>query len=165
MYRREHGAPVTPPQPARPRANFISPAFDFSNVSPQKISWRAGGMIAACGSVLVTPWNVYNNPDVIHYTLETLGAFIGPLFGVLIADYYLIRNQKVNVDDLFTMSKGGRYWYSNGFNPPAVIATAIGAAVAVLPVLFHDLRGMYTMGQYSWFVGMGLGLAIYYFLA
>jgi cytosine/uracil/thiamine/allantoin permease len=60
-------------------ANFISPAFDFSNVNPQKISWRAGGMIAAVGSVLITPWNLYNNPEVVHYTLETLGAFIGPL--------------------------------------------------------------------------------------
>ena len=71
-------------------ANFISPAFDFSNVNPQRISWRVGGMIAAVGSVLITPWNLYNNPDVIHYTLEVLGAFIGPLFGVLIADYYLV---------------------------------------------------------------------------
>nr|WP_255346962.1 cytosine permease [Frankia sp. QA3] len=53
-------------------ANFISPAFDFSNVSPQRISWRAGGMIAAVGSVLITPWNLYNNPDVIQCTLETL---------------------------------------------------------------------------------------------
>jgi NCS1 family nucleobase:cation symporter-1 len=53
-------------------ANFISPAFDFSNVNPQKISWRAGGMIAAVGSVLITPWNLYNNPEVVHYTLETL---------------------------------------------------------------------------------------------
>ena len=43
-------------------ANFISPAFDFSNVNPQKISWRMGGMIAAVGSVLLTPWNLYNNP-------------------------------------------------------------------------------------------------------
>ncbi len=50
-------------------ANFISPAFDFSNVNPQKISWRAGGMIAAAGSVLLTPWNWYNNPTRIHYTL------------------------------------------------------------------------------------------------
>jgi NCS1 family nucleobase:cation symporter-1 len=68
-------------------ANFVSPAFDFSNVSPQRISWRAGGMIAAIGSVLITPWNLYSNPEVIHHTLETLGAFIRPLFGVLIADY------------------------------------------------------------------------------
>ena len=72
-------------------ANFVSPAFDFSNVSPQKISWRTGGMIAAVGSVLITPWNLYNSPETIHYTLDTLGAFIGPLFGVLIADYYLVQ--------------------------------------------------------------------------
>jgi NCS1 family nucleobase:cation symporter-1 len=62
-------------------ANFVSPAFDFSNVNPQKISWRMGGMIAAVGSVLITPWNLYSSPDVIHYTLDTLGAFIGPLYG------------------------------------------------------------------------------------
>ncbi len=120
-------------------ANFISPAFDFSNVSPQRISWRAGGMIAAVGSVLITPWNLYNNPDVIHYTLETLGAFIGPLFGILIADYYLVRKQKVLVDDLFTMSEKGAYWYRRGgYNPAAVIATVVGAVVAMIPVLFND---------------------------
>jgi NCS1 family nucleobase:cation symporter-1 len=93
-------------------ANFISPAFDFSNVSPQRISWRAGGMIAAVGSVLITPWNLYNNTDVIHYTLETLGAFIGPLFGVLIADYYLIRRQRIDVDAMFTMSPSPRAFIS-----------------------------------------------------
>jgi NCS1 family nucleobase:cation symporter-1 len=146
-------------------ANFISPAFDFSNVSPQRISWRAGGMIAAVGSVLITPWNLYNNPDVIHYTLETLGAFIGPLFGVLIADYYLVRKQKVVVDDLFTMSPAGRYFYRNGYNPPAIIATAAGAAVAMVPVLWTHGPGMTTTAQYSWFIGMALGLAGYRVLA
>jgi NCS1 family nucleobase:cation symporter-1 len=146
-------------------ANFISPAFDFSNVSPQRISWRAGGMIAAVGSVLITPWNLYNNPEVIHYTLETLGAFIGPLFGVLIADYYLIRKQHVVVDDLFTMSPAGRYWYRNGYNPPAIIATAIGAVVAMVPVLWTSGPGMATTAQYSWFIGMGLGLLAYRVLA
>ncbi|MGV9724908.1 NCS1 family nucleobase:cation symporter-1 [Nocardia beijingensis] len=146
-------------------ANFISPAFDFSHVSPQRISWRAGGMIAAVGSVLITPWNLYNNPEVIHYTLEVLGAFIGPLFGVLIADYYLVRKQRVVVDDLFTMSSGGRYWYRGGYNPAAVIATVIGALVAVVPVLAKDVTGMYTAAQYSWFIGCGLGFAAYYPLA
>ncbi|GAB3904098.1 NCS1 family nucleobase:cation symporter-1 [Kibdelosporangium lantanae] len=98
-------------------ANFISPAFDFSNVSPQRVSWRAGGMIAAVGSVLITPWNLYNNPEVIHYTLEILGAFIGPLFGVLICGYYLVARQRVSVDDLFTLSPRGRYFYRGGYNP------------------------------------------------
>lgn len=147
-------------------ANFISPAFDFSNVSPQRISWRAGGMIAAVGSVLITPWNLYNNPDVIHYTLEILGAFIGPLFGVLIADYYLVRKQHVVIDDLFTMSTSGTYWYVKGYNPAAVISTAIGAVVAVIPVLTGDsVYGMHTAAQYSWFIGCGLGFVSYYLLA
>jgi NCS1 family nucleobase:cation symporter-1 len=142
-------------------ANFISPAFDFSNLSPQRISWRAGGMIAAVGSVLITPWNLYDSPDVIHYTLETLGAFIGPLFGVLIADYYLVRRQKIAVADLFSMSPTGKYWYRKGFNPRAIIATVVGAAVAVTPVLWTTGPGMATAAQYSWFIGMGLSLVVY----
>jgi NCS1 family nucleobase:cation symporter-1 len=146
-------------------ANFISPAFDFSNVSPQRISWRAGGMIAAVGSVLITPWNLYNNPEVIHYTLESLGAFIGPLFGVLIADFYLVRKQQVVVDDLFTMAPEGRYFYRKGYNPPALIATAVGAVVAMVPVLWTDGPGMHTTAQYSWFIGMALGFVVYLGLA
>lgn len=147
-------------------ANFISPAFDFSNVSPQKISWRMGGMIAAVGSVLITPWNLYSNPEVIHYTLETLGAFIGPLFGVLIADYYLVRKQQIAVDDLFTMSKTANYWYSKGYNPVAVVATLVGAVLAVIPVLLgSSVAAMGVAAQYSWFIGCGVGFALYYLLA
>jgi NCS1 family nucleobase:cation symporter-1 len=146
-------------------ANFISPAFDFSNVSPQRISWRAGGMIAAVGSVLITPWNLYNNDEVIHYTLETLGAFIGPLFGVLIAHYYLVQRQRVDVDALFSLDRDGSYWYRGGYNPAAVIATTLGAAVAMVPVLWTGGPGMHTTAQYTWFIGMGLGLGSYYLLA
>jgi NCS1 family nucleobase:cation symporter-1 len=123
-------------------------------------------MIAAVGSVLITPWNLYNNPEVIHYTLETLGAFIGPLFGVLIAHYYLVHKQKVNVDAMFTLDENGTYYYTKGYNPAAVIATVIGAVVAVIPVLLNGtVTGMATAAQYSWFIGCGLGLASYWLLA
>jgi len=115
--------------------------------------------------VLITPWNLYNNPEVIHYTLETLGAFIGPLFGVLIGHYYLIHKQKVIIDDMFTMSEDGTYWYTKGYNPAAVIATAVSAVVAVIPVLAVGVPGMHTAAQYSWFIGCGLGLGLYYLLA
>ncbi|TXG92307.1 NCS1 family nucleobase:cation symporter-1 [Rhodococcus rhodnii] len=148
-------------------ANFVSPAFDFSHVSPQKISWRMGGMIAAIGSVLITPWNLYNNPEVIHYTLETLGAFIGPLFGVLIADYYLVRKQRVIVDELFTMSPSGSYWYRRGTNPIAVAATIAGAFFAVVPVVLQgkpfgiDMWGMAGAAQYSWFIGVAVAGVVY----
>jgi NCS1 family nucleobase:cation symporter-1 len=142
-------------------ANFISPAFDFSNVSPQKISWRAGGMIAAVGSVLITPWNLYNNPEVIHYTLEVLGAFIGPLFGVLIAHYYVVSRQRVDVDAMFTMAEDGKYFYRNGYNPKAVIATVAGAALALVPVLWSGGPGMATAAQYTWFIGMAVAFAVH----
>jgi NCS1 family nucleobase:cation symporter-1 len=146
-------------------ANFISPAFDFSNVSPQRISWRAGGMIAAVGSVLITPWNLYNNPEVIHYTLEVLGAFIGPLFGVLIAHYYLVSRQRVDVDAMFTMSEDGKYFYRKGYNPPAIIATAAGAALALVPVLWSGGPGMATTAQYTWFIGMAVGFVVHSLLS
>jgi len=139
-------------------ANFVSPAFDFSNVAPQHISWRTGGMIAAVGSVFITPWNLYNNPQVIHYTLDILGSFIGPLFGILIADYYLVRRQKVVVDDLYSMEKTGTYWYRNGYNHVAVWTLIPSALVPILCVLIPALQGA---ANYAWFIGMGLGFMIY----
>jgi len=139
-------------------ANFVSPAFDFSNAAPQHISWRTGGMIAAVGSVFITPWNLYNNPEVIHYTLDILGAFLGPLFGVLIADYYLVRRQKVVVDDLYSMEKSGSYWYDNGYNRVAVWTVIPAAIVPILCVVVPALQGA---ANYAWFMGMSLGLVIY----
>lgn len=140
-------------------ANFVSPAFDFSNVSPKRISWRMGGMIAAVGSVLITPWNLYNNPATINYTLNTLGAVIGPLFGVLLADFYFVHKQKVFVDDLYTMSPKGRYFYQKGFNPNAIAATAIGAVIGVLIVVIPAWSSV--LGDYSWFIGCAIGLVAY----
>ena len=123
-------------------ANFISPAFDFSNVSPQKISWRMGGMIAAVGSVLLMPWNWYNNPDAIHYTLGVLGALIGPLFGILIAGYYVIGKQKVHVDDMFTKAVTGRYWYSGGYNRNAVATVIVAGLISICSRgAAQDVRG------------------------
>ena len=136
-------------------ANFISPAFDFSNVSPQKISWRMGGMIAAVGSVILTPWNWYNNSAAIQYSLGILGSLIGPLFGILIAGYYISAKQRISVDDMYTMSPKGKYWYKNGFNPNAVIAVAGAGIPTILLSLFAGV------GDFGWFIGCGLGFAIF----
>jgi len=139
-------------------ANFVSPAFDFSNVSPQRISWRMGGMIAAVGSVLLTPWNLYSSPDVIHYTLDILGAFIGPLYGVLIADYFLVKRRRIDVDQLYTLSPTGRYFFRNGYNPVAIGATAVGAVLAKLLVLM----GSSDVAAFSWFVGAGAAFGVHW---
>ncbi|GAA0961324.1 NCS1 family nucleobase:cation symporter-1 [Frigoribacterium faeni] len=148
-------------------ANFISPAFDFTNVSPRRISWRTGGMIAAVGSVALTPWNWYGDAQAIQYSLGVLGALIGPLFGILIAGYYLVGRQRIAVDDLFTMGPAGRYWYRGGVNLNAVRALVasglVSVAVAVVPALVVDLGGpsVTWISDFSWFVGCGLGLVAF----
>jgi NCS1 family nucleobase:cation symporter-1 len=136
-------------------ANFISPAFDFSNVSPQKISWRMGGMIAAVGSVLLTPWNWYDSAEGIRFTLGILGSLIGPLFGILIAGYYLASKQRVAVDDMYTMAPSGRYWFRGGYNPNAVLAVIVAGVPTILLTLFA------SVGDYGWFIGCALGFVVF----
>jgi NCS1 family nucleobase:cation symporter-1 len=136
-------------------ANFIAPAFDFSNVSPQRISWRAGGMIAAVGSVLLTPWNWYDNADGIRFSLGILGSLIGPLFGILIAGYYVCSRQRIAVDEMYSMSPRGRYWFRNGYNPNAVLAVAAAGIPTILLTLLA------SVGDYGWFIGCALGFGVF----
>lgn len=139
-------------------ANFVSPAFDFSNAAPKAISWRMGGMIAAVGSVFITPWNLYNNPEVIHYTLDILGSFIGPLFGVLIADFYIVKKQLITVDDLYTMSPNGGYWYHGGFNMAAIMAVI---PAVIIPLLCVLVPGFVSLANFTWFIGVGVSFVLY----
>ncbi len=132
-------------------ANFIAPAFDFSTVAPKMISWRMGGMIAAVGSIFLTPWNLYNSPDTIHYTLDTLAAFIGPVFGVLIAYFYVINRGNLNIPALFDSSPSGAYWYSKGFNVNSVIAICVAAVVGIVIVVVPAFEDAAT---YTWFIGV-----------
>ncbi|WP_347177375.1 NCS1 family nucleobase:cation symporter-1 [Glycomyces sp. L485] len=148
-------------------ANFISPAFDFSNVAPHRISWRAGGMIAAVGSVILTPWNWYGNDLAIHYTLGILSALIGPLFGILIAGYYVVARQRILTDAMYTKDPAGPYWYVKGYNPNAIAAMLIAGVptilLATIPRLVADLGGfdMTWIGNFTWFIGCGLGFAVF----
>ena len=91
-----------------------------------------------------------------------LGAFIGPLFGILLADFYLIKRSRVWVDDLFDATPKGRYWYRGGFNPKAIAAllpsVAIGLIISFVPSL-HEVA------SFSWFIGAALGGGCYRYLA
>jgi NCS1 family nucleobase:cation symporter-1 len=137
-------------------ANFVSPAFDFSNVWPSRISFRMGGMIAAFGSVFITPWNLFSNPAAIHYTVNLLAAAIGPLYGILLSDYYLVRNQRVDVPALFSDRPGNTYWYKGGVNPLAVMAVVPATLIAIA---LNFLPGEWA--TFSLFIGGGLAAVIY----
>ena len=140
----------------------MSAGFDFSNIFPQKLSFRGAGMIAALGSVLITPWNLFNSPELIHYTLDVLAAFIGPLFGILIADFYFVKKQQVMVDELFNDKSTGQYWYKKGVNPKAVCAlipaVVIGLVFTLVPALQH-------LAPFNWFIGAFLGASFYRYLS
>jgi NCS1 family nucleobase:cation symporter-1 len=139
-------------------ANFVSPAFDFSNVAPKLISWRAGGMIAAVASIFITPWNLFNSPQTIHYTLDVLATFIGPLFGILLVDFYLVRQEKIIVDDLYSDDPAGAYWYSKGYNPRAIWALVPAVLIGLGIFFVPALKGM---SDFAWFVGVALGGGFY----
>jgi nucleobase:cation symporter-1, NCS1 family len=142
-------------------ANFVSPAFDFSNIAPSKISWRAGGMIAAVGSVFITPWNLFNNPAIIHYTLDTLACAIGPIYGILLVDYYFVKRREIVVEDLYTMSPQGRYWFKGGVNMRAVYALIPAAIVAFICTVVPQLK---VLADFSLFVGAAMASILYRFL-
>ncbi|MEM5529807.1 NCS1 family nucleobase:cation symporter-1 [Gammaproteobacteria bacterium AS21] len=137
-------------------ANFVAPAFDFSNVSPQKISFKTGGFIAAFGSVLLMPWNLFNNPEVIHYTVDVLAAMIGPLYGIIIVDYFYIKKGHIDVNSLYSDSPAGIYWYDNGINRKSVIALLVSGCIAVFCTFVFS-----SLANYSLFIG-GITAAILY---
>ena len=140
-------------------ANFVSPAFDFSNCAPQKISFRMGGMIAAVGSVILTPWNLFQSPELIHYTLDVLGSFIGPLFGILLCDFYLVNRSQINTDQLFNDSPQGAYWYRQGFNLKAILSLL---PAVMLCLLLSFIPSLHSVASFSWFIGVALAAGIYY---
>jgi nucleobase:cation symporter-1, NCS1 family len=140
-------------------ANFVSPAYDLANVVPKHIDFKRGGLIAAVVALVITPWNLFNNPDIINYFLGGLGALLGPLFGIIMVDYYVLRKQQVNVADLFR--ERGQYYYRRGWNPIAVVSFIVSATPAIILALVPAF-GFWA--PFSWFIGAALGAAVHYVL-
>src|SRR6201989_3387647 len=97
-------------------ANFVSPAYDISNLYPQKVNFRLGGLITSILSVMVCPWIFVSSPHAITIFVSIFGAALGPMFGIMVADYYLVKRQHVVLEDLYTLSPNGSLHYENGWN-------------------------------------------------
>jgi len=146
-------------------ANIVAPANAFSNIAPHKISFKQGAMITAVIGIVMMPWKLYNNAAAYIFTwLIGYGALLGPVAGIMIADYFVLRRGELVVDDLY--KRQGAYEYSRGINWLAVAAFALGAAPS-LPGFVAALRGTPTTGFFSaiynwaWFVGFLLSAVIY----
>lgn len=134
-------------------ADFISCAYDFANLAPRRINFFRGGVLAAVLSVLPLPWHLYNNPDSIAYFVGGLGAFLGPLFGVLMVDYWIIKRGHIDVDDLYTESPSGKYHFLRGFNPRALIAVTVATIPAAILALVPYFS---AWAAFSWVIGAAL---------
>jgi len=146
-------------------ANVVGPANAFSNMMPSKIDFKRGGYITGIIGILIMPWKLIADPSGYIFTwLIGYSALLGPVIGIILVDYFLIRKTELNVEDLYR-SKG----IYAGVNPVAIIALVIG----VLPNIpgFLANVGLYSgsgfvvdLYNYAWFIGLGISSLVYYVL-
>jgi len=141
-------------------ANVVSPSNDFSNLNPRLISFRTGGLITGVVGILMMPWKLMGTYSAyITGWLVGYSGLLGPVAGVMIADYFIVRHLTLNVPDLYR--RNGVYEFSNGINYRAVVALAAGVLVALIGLAVPGLRWLY---DYAWFVGFFTAGALYVIL-
>lgn len=137
-------------------ANVIAPANAFSNLNPKKISFRTGGIITGIIGIIICPWLLLNE---ISNILIFVSGLLGPVLGIMLADYYWLRKTKINLADLYKHQ--GAYTYNAGFNPAAIVALVVGVVVAIIGYFIPALEALYKL---SWFSGFAAAFFIYYFM-
>lgn len=152
-------------------ANIISPANDFANLAPKKISFRSGGYITGIIGIFIFPWKLVADPTGYIFTwLVGYSSLLGPVGGIMLADYYLIRKQQLAVDELY--EHDGTYSFNNGYNRYALVALLLGiipnipgflTTIKVLPA--EAIPGWITqLYNYAWFVGFFVSGISYYLI-
>jgi len=126
-------------------ANVVSPSNDFSNLRPNLISFRTGGLITGVVGILMM--------------LVGCSALLGPIAGIMICDYYVVRRRQLAVEDLYL--RGGAYEYLHGFNPKAILALVAGVAIALIGLAVPAVRWLF---DYAWFVGFVVSGGLYFLL-
>lgn len=148
-------------------ANVVGPANDFANLWPEKINFKKGGLITGIIGFLIMPWKLVADPSGYIFTwLIGYSALLGPIAGILMVDYYLIRKCDLNLNDLYRLE--GEYGYKNGFNPVALAALILGA-LPCLPGFLDQIKllGLEPLSlwkqiyEYAWFTGLLIAGLIY----
>jgi NCS1 family nucleobase:cation symporter-1 len=141
-------------------ANVVSPANDFSNLYPKKINFVRGGLITAIIGIAMMPWKLLADYSAyIFGWLIGYSSFLGPIAGILICDYFLIRKRSLTVRDLYL--RNGAYEYKKGVNSQAIRALVAGVFVALIGLILPSLRFLY---DYAWFVGFAVAFILYFIL-
>lgn len=138
-------------------ANFVSAAFDISNTFPRKISFNKGGYIAAGIALVLYPFAPWEG-GAAHF-VGAIGSTMGPLFGIIMVDYYLIARGRIHVDELYR--EHGRYRYQGGWHVKALVAAGVGIVFSTILPNFTTLLPSWW-GLYGWFFGVAIGGATYW---
>jgi nucleobase:cation symporter-1, NCS1 family len=153
-------------------ANIVSPANDFANLAPSKINFRTGGFITGIIGVLIFPWKLIADPNGYIFTwLVGYSSLLGPIGGIMIADYYFVRKQHLAVKDLYALK--GRYTFSNGFNVKAIAALLLGILpnvpgfLTTVNLINKDAVPLWVSDiyHYAWFAGFIVSGLVYYALS
>ena len=149
-------------------ANVVSPANDFANIAPRKISFRIGGYITGTIGVLMMPWKLVADPSGYIFTwLIAYGALLGPVGGILIADYFVCRRTKLNLMALY--EEEGEYRYTGGISLVAMGALVAGVLPS-LPGFLVQVRALdgksvppwlNDLYHYAWFIGFVVAFVVY----
>jgi len=141
-------------------ANVVSPANDFSNLAPKHINFTRAGLITAVTGVLMMPWKLLENyEDYIHGWLVGYSGCLGPIAGILICDYFLVRKRKLEVRGLY--DPDNTFPYNKGFSSCGIIALLAGIGIALVGLIIPSMKVLY---HYSWFVGFAMAFLVYWLL-
>jgi NCS1 family nucleobase:cation symporter-1 len=141
-------------------ANVVSPSNDFSNLYPRLISFRTGGLITGFLGLAMCPWKLLATPDAyILGWLVGYSGLLGPVAGIMIADYFFIRRTELDVNSLY--HREGAYHYTKGINSRAVVALVLGVVLALVGRIYEPMHFLY---DYAWFVGFFAAGIVYWTL-
>jgi NCS1 family nucleobase:cation symporter-1 len=142
-------------------ANFVSPAYDISNLFPKHVDFKKGGLIASILAVVVCPWIFVDSPKAITVFVSIFGAVLAPMFGVMVADFYLLKKQVIDVQQLYTMAPNGRYHYDGGWNKVGLGALVIAGVISIGWELCSQLFKLLPENNFGWVIGAVAGALIY----
>ncbi|MFL6196536.1 MAG: NCS1 family nucleobase:cation symporter-1 [Thermoanaerobaculia bacterium] len=135
-------------------ANVVGPANDFANLWPSRITFAIGGILTGILGIVIMPWRLLSDYGTyIFGWLVGYSSFLGPIAGIFIADYWLIRKGRLSLADLY--DSDGIY---GRWNWKAIVALIAGVAVALIGLVVPALRVLY---DYAWFVGFGVAFGLY----
>jgi len=144
-------------------ANFIPSQYSLINFIPSTLTLRSASyIISFFGLLIAVFWLTILSQIGILSFIDTFGAFFGPLFGVIAADYYLIKKEDLSNKDLYSIDKDSSYYYSGGWHIKGVYSLVIGFIFSASTIWNTDLM---FLQSYAWIIGAFISWITYYLLA